>query len=53
MGWLRARSPLALGEHGLGLDAGAGVHQVVAKEDLRRCGAGGSVLGHIVGTDVL
>ena len=50
--WLCARSPLALGKHGLGLDAGAGIHQVVAEEDLRRCSAGGSVLGHIVSTDV-
>ena len=51
-GWLSASGPLALGKHGLGLDAGAGVHQVVAEEDLRRCGAGGTILGHIVGTDV-
>ena len=50
--WLCARSPLALGEHGLGLDAGAGIHQVVAEEDLRRCSTGCSILGHVVGADV-
>ena len=45
---LDPRNPLALGKHGLGLDAGAGVHQVVAEEDLRRSCAGGTVLGHVV-----
>lgn len=46
------RSPGRLSQHGAGLLAGAGVDVVVAEEDLRCCDAGGSVLGHIVGTDV-
>ena len=44
--------PLGLRQHDLGLDAGAGVNQVVAEEDLRGGSAGGAVLGHVVGTDV-
>ena len=44
--------PLGLRQHDLGLDAGAGVNQVVAEEDLRRSCARGTVLGHVVGTDV-
>lgn len=52
MGSLSASNPLALGKHGLGLDTGAGVHQVVAEEDLRHCSTGCSILGHVVGTDV-
>ena len=45
-------SPLALGQHGTGLLAGCTVDQVVAEEDLRRCSAGSTVLGGIVGRDV-
>ena len=44
--------PRGLGQHGAGLLASAGVDVVVAEENLRRCGAGGTVLGHVVGTDV-
>jgi len=49
---LGAGFPLGLRQHDLGLDAGAGVNQVVAEEDFRRSCAGGTVLGHVVGTDV-
>ena len=49
---LFAGSPLALGQHGTGLLAGCTVDQVVAEEDLRRCSAGSTVLGGIVGRDV-
>ena len=44
--------PLGLRQHDLGLDAGAGVNQVVAEEDLRSGSTGSAVLGHVVGTDV-
>ena len=49
---LFAGSPLALGQHDTGLLAGCTVDQVVAEEDLRRCSAGSTVLGGIVGRDV-
>ena len=49
---LSTRFPLGLRQHHLGLDAGAGVNQVVAEEDLRGGSAGSAVLGHVVGTDV-
>ena len=49
---LGAGFPLGLRQHHLGLDAGAGVNQVVAEEDLRRCSAGSAVLGHIVRADI-
>ena len=49
---LSTRFPLGLRQHDLGLDAGAGVNQVVAEEDLRGGSAGSAVLGHVVGTDV-
>ncbi len=52
MGGLGPGNPLALGKHGLGLDTGAGIHQVVAEENLRRCSTRSTVLGHVVGTDV-
>ena len=52
IGKLRAGFPLGLRQHDLGLDAGAGVNQVVAEEDLRRGSAGSVVLGHVVSTDV-
>ena len=42
---------LGLRQHDLGLDAGAGVNQVVAEEYLRRSSAGSAVLGHVVGAD--
>ena len=45
-------SPGAVRQHDARLLAGGGVDVVVAEEDLRRCGAGGTVLGHVVGTDV-
>ena len=44
--------PLALGQHGAGLFAGGAVDVVVAEEYLRCGSAGGTVLGHVVGTDV-
>jgi hypothetical protein len=49
---LGAGFPLGLRQHDLGLLAGAGVDVVVAEEDLRGGSAGGTVLGHVVGTDV-
>ena len=49
---LFARSPLALRQQGAGLLAGAGIHVVVAEENLRRCCVGVAVLGHVVGADV-
>lgn len=49
---LGAGFPLGLRQHHLGLDAGAGVNQVVAEEDLRGGSAGSTVLGHVVSTDV-
>lgn len=49
---LGAGFPLGLRQHHLGLDAGAGVNQVVAEEDLRGGSAGSAVLGHVVSTDV-
>ena len=45
-------SPLTLGKHGLRLDTGAGIYQVVAEEDLRRCRAGSTIFSHVFGTDV-
>ena len=48
----RGSGPLDLRQHHAGLLAGAGFDVVVAKEDLRGCGAGSAVLGHIVRTDV-
>ena len=50
--WLCAGGPLDFGQHGTGLLAGAGVHEVVAEEDLRRSCARSTVLGHVVSTDV-
>ena len=49
---LGAGEPGGFGEHGAGLFAGGTVDQVVAEEDLRRCSAGGTVLGDVVGADV-
>ena len=49
---LSTRFPLGLRRHHLGLDAGAGVNQVVAEEYLRGGSAGSAVLGHVVSTDV-
>ena len=49
---LRAGGPLDFGQHGAGLLAGAGVHEVVAEEDLRRSCARSTVFGHVVSTDV-
>lgn len=49
---LSASFPLGLRQHDLGLDAGAGVNQVVAEEDLRSRSAGSAVLGHVVRTDI-
>ena len=48
---LSTRFPLGLRRHHLGLDAGAGVNQVVAEEYLRGGSAGSAVLGHVVSTD--
>ena len=44
IGRLSARFPLGLSQHDLGLDAGAGVNQVVAEEDFR----GGSYLTNCI-----
>ena len=44
--------PLGLRQHGAGLLAGAGVDEVVAEDNLRGRSAGGTVLGHVVRTDV-
>lgn len=52
VGRLSTSDPLAFGKHGAGLLAGDSVHQIVAEENLRRCGTGSTVLGDIVGTDV-
>lgn len=48
----QTKENLGLRQHDLRLDAGAGVNQVVAEEDLWRGSAGSAVLGHVVSTDV-
>ena len=47
-----SRAPRHLGQHGAGLLAGDAVDVVVAEENLRGSCTRGSVLGHVVGTDV-
>ncbi len=49
---LGAGFPLGLRQHHLRLDAGAGVNQVVAEEDLQGGSARSAVLGHVVRTDI-
>lgn len=44
--------PGGFSQHDARLLTGGAVDVVVAEADLRGCGAGGSVLGHVVGTDV-
>ena len=47
---LNTRFPLGFRQHDLGIDAGAGVNQVVAEEDLRGGSAGSaSSIGQIIG----